>query len=592
MILIFGGTTEGRIVARVLDEAGSNYYYSTKGTLQDLVCKHGTRVTGAMNGETMIRFCKDHSIRLLIDAAHPFAIRLHQTIASTAETLGLPVIRYERRYPERDSRLVWCDHFEEAIHWLKEHRISNLLALTGVQTIPHLRPYWQEHPCWFRILRREESVRLAIASGFPEERLLFWQEGEDVDRLFRQIRPDAIITKESGESGFFSEKTRTAIELGIPVLVIKRPTLPESFYTVDGEHGLRYRTERLVPGFFPLRSGLTTGSCATAATLAAFQSLLSHTPRQTVAITLPNGESLTLPVKECFFGPDSCTCSVVKDAGDDPDVTDGCLIVAEVKLSSRPGVHFLPGHGVGIVTLPGLGIPIGEPAINPTPRTMITREVVRLLEQHDLSCALDVRISVPGGETLAQKTFNPRLGITRGISIIGTSGIVRPFSSEAFVLSIRKEIQVAKALGCTHLVINSGAKSEKTLRERFPHLLPQAFVHYGNFIGETLRIAETEGIDRITMGIMIGKAVKLAEGHLDTHSKNAVMNKEFLLSIARESHCPVALFPRIAEITLVRELWQILADHPAFFTCLLRHCYARCTPLLHHSHLEIILIED
>ena len=119
---------------------------------------------------------------------------------------------------------------------------------------------------------------------------------------------------------------------------------------------------------------------------------------------------------------------------------------------------------------------------------------------------------MPEGEALAQKTFNPRLGITGGISIIGTSGVVRPFSSEAFVNSIRKEIQVAKALGCNHIVINSGAKSEKTLRSRFPELPDQAFIHYGNFIGETLKLAETESIPSVTMGIMIGKAVKLADG--------------------------------------------------------------------------------
>ena len=181
---------------------------------------------------------------------------------------------------------------------------------------------------------------------------------------------------------------------------------------------------------------------------------------------------------------------MTKDAGDDPDVTNGYTILSTVSLTDAPGVHFLPGEGVGTVTLPGIGIPVGEPAINQTPRRMITNEVKQLLHSHGLHSGVAVRISVPGGSELAQKTFNPKLGIIGGISIIGTSGIVRPFSSEAFVNSIRKEIQVARALGCTDIVINSGAKSENYLRTRFPDLPPQAFIHYGNYIGETLRLAE------------------------------------------------------------------------------------------------------
>ena len=177
---------------------------------------------------------------------------------------------------------------------------------------------------------------------------------------------------------------------------------------------------------------------------------------------------------------------------------------------------------------------------------MITNEVKQLLHSHGLYSGVAVRISVPGGSELARKTFNPKLGIIGGISIIGTSGIVRPFSSEAFVNSIRKEIQVARALGCTDIVINSGAKSENYLRTRFPDLPPQAFIHYGNYIGETLRLAEEEGITRVTMGIMIGKAVKLAEGHLDTHSRNVVMNRDFITALATESHCPPENIAKVA----------------------------------------------
>lgn len=592
MIIIFGGTTEGRIAAKVLDEAGSPYYYSTRGNAQQIECKHGTRMTGGLDSNAMLEFCTTHDIRLIIDAAHPFASLLHSTVGAVSEQLDIPVIRLERRYPPRDESLVWCDSFDDAIDYLESHEINHLLALSGVQTIGKLRRYWEKHACHFRVLDREDSRTLAKQTGFPEKNLLFWHEGQDELALFRQLHPGAILTKESGESGYYEEKITAARQLGIPVIVIRRPPLPDSFYTVNGEHGLRYRVERLLPGFYPLRSGFTTGSCATAATRAALRGLLTRETQHSATITLPDGETVTLPVSSCVFTDSNCTCGVIKDAGDDPDVTNGYTVLSTVSLTTQPGIQFLPGEGVGTITLPGIGIPIGEPAINQTPRRMITNEIEQLLHSHGLHSGVSVRISVPGGSELAKKTFNPRLGITGGISIIGTSGIVRPFSSEAFVNSIRKEIQVARALGCPGIVINSGAKSENYLRSRFPDLPAQAFIHYGNYIGDTLRLANEEGITHITMGIMIGKAVKLAEGHLDTHSRNVVMNRDFITSLAVESHCHPANIARVAEITLARELWELFTDTPAFFTLLVDRCMTVCRPLLSHATLDIMLIPE
>lgn len=592
MIIIFGGTTEGRIAAKVLDEAGSPYYYSTRGNAQQIECKHGICVTGGLDSNAMLEFCTTHDIRLIIDAAHPFASLLHSTVGAVSEQLDIPVIRLERRYPPRDESLVWCDSFDDAIDYLESHEINHLLALSGVQTIGKLRRYWEKHACHFRVLDREDSRTLAKQTGFPEKNLLFWHEGQDELALFRQLHPGAILTKESGESGYYKEKVTAARQLGIPVIVIRRPPLPDSFYTVNGEHGLRYRVERLLPGFYPLRSGFTTGSCATAATRAALRGLLTQETQHSATITLPDGETVTLPVSSCVFTDSNCTCGVIKDAGDDPDVTNGYTVLSTVSLTTQPGIQFLPGEGVGTITLPGIGIPIGEPAINQTPRRMITNEIEQLLHSHGLHSGVSVHISVPGGSELAKKTFNPRLGITGGISIIGTSGIVRPFSSEAFLNSIRKEIQVARALGCPGIVINSGAKSENYLRSRFPDLPAQAFIHYGNYIGDTLRLANEEGITHITMGIMIGKAVKLAEGHLDTHSRNVVMNRDFITSLAVESHCHPANIARVAEITLARELWELFTDTPAFFTLLVDRCMTVCRPLLSHATLDIMLIPE
>lgn len=614
MILILGGTTEGRVAVRVADEAAATYYYSTKGTLQSIECAHGIRLTGAMNAEEMECFCRDHAIKLLIDAAHPFAQVLHQTIEKVSKCLQIPVIRYERRYPPRDEDLTWCDSYADAIHQMENKGIQRLLALSGVNTLAPLRPYWRSHTTWFRILEREESLSLAEKQGFPQERLVFYREGEDELKLLEQLHPDAILTKESGFSGYFTDKVNAARQFGIPVFVVKRPALPETFYRVYGEDGLRKQIERLLPEFFPLKSGYTTGACATAAAKAALLALLTREEQTESQITLPSGEQITLPVAYTEWAGCSATCTVIKESGDDPDVTNhsrirvtvqlsldasGCATVMaqeeycqETESDDTGRVIFQAGEGVGTVTLPGLGLKVGGPAINATPRKMIRQELIPLLPSPD-SVAI-VTVSVPGGEELAKRTFNPKLGIIGGISIIGTSGIVRPFSSDAFIASIRKEASVAKAIGCETLVINSGAKSERYLRSLYASLPPQSFVHYGNFIGETLKIAADLGFKQVILGIMIGKAVKLAEGFLDTHSKKVVMNKGFLQDVAKEAKCEEATVDAINRITLARELWELLTekDQNRFFPLLLQKCKSYCAPILPDGELTLLLISE
>ena len=570
MILILGGTTEGRLAVRVADAAGSPYWYSTRGDLQQVECRNGTHISGAMDEAAMAAFCVEHGIRLLVDAAHPFASVLHGTVAAVAESLDLPVVRVERSYPAEDPDIRWCESYDDALSKLEADGITRLLALTGVQTIGSLRPYWERHDCWFRILNREESQQKAVWEGFPQERIVYYEE-DDEAALIARLQPQAIITKESGESGGFPEKVAAARAAGIPVYAVRRPALPAGFETVTGEHGLRKAIERLVPGFFPLRSGFTTGACATAAAKAALMTLLGREVGASVEIRFPDGELLSLPVASIVRNPASA--SVIKDAGDDPDVTNGCEVVVTVAFSDEPGIHFLQGEGVGRVTLPGLGLPIGGPAINKVPRQMMERELKALY-----TGGLDVTVSVTGGRELAKRTFNPKLGVVDGISIIGTSGIVRPFSNEAFVESIRREIEVAIAVGSPMLVINSGAKSEAFLKTRYPELPPQAFVHYGNAIGETLKIAAELKVGKVVMGIMLGKAVKLAEGHLDTHSKSVVMNRTFLKEVAAEAGCSPATAEAIDTLTLARELWDGLPaeDAEVFFTAILKRCEAVC----------------
>ena len=298
---------------------------------------------------------------------------------------------------------------------------------------------------------------------------------------------------------------------------------------------------------------------------------------------------VTLPIERVTLQSDRATAIVIKDAGDDPDVTNGCEIGATVSFNHSSEIRFLQGEGVGKVTLPGIGLPVGDPAINPTPRQMIRHELSALYQG-----GLDVEIFVPKGRELALRTFNPKLGIVDGISIIGTSGVVRPFSSEAFVESIRREIEVCLAIGAPRLVLNSGAKSERFVKREYPDLPPQAFVHYGNFIGESLRVAGELRVKEVIMGIMLGKAVKLAEGSLDTHSKKTVMNKDFLKRLALEAGCGENTIQAMEEMTLARELWKILPEEEqrCFFPLLLSRCLKHLVSFLPGGQLSILLIDE
>lgn len=476
-----------------------------------------------------------------------------------------------------------------------------MLALTGVNTVAKLKPYWQKHNCWFRILDRDESRSIIQKENFPIEQVLYYQQGGDETLLFEKFKPQAIITKESGKSGGFKEKVLAARKLNIPVLVVKRPVLSPDFISVYGENGLRKQIEKLLPEFFDLKTGYTTGTCATAATKAALTALLTKENQTKISITLPNGEWIKLSIHSTILEDSLASCSVIKDAGDDPDVTNGHEIVSTVQLTQEhKGVRFLQGKGIGVVTLPGLGLEIGGPAINKTPRMMMKRELFKVmrhyqdkLSEQGLKTGIDVTISVPKGEEIALRTFNPKLGITGGISIIGTSGIVKPFSSEAFIASIRREMQVAKALGCKNVVVNSGAKSERFVKQQYPNLPPQAFIHYGNFIGETIIAASELGFERLTMGIMIGKAVKLAEGSLDTHSKKVVMNKEFISALAKEAGCSETTMAAIQQITMARQLWDVIPKTEAtFFSLIVRKCHQVCIPLFPNGTLDILLIDE
>ena len=592
MILVFGGTTEGRKAVEVLEEAGTPYYYSTRSDGQKIELVHGNHLTGGMEVPEMIQCCKEHSIRLIIDAAHPFAEELHRNLLFVAKHIQAPIIRYDRIYPPHDQDLIWCKDYNDAIQQLEANGIERLLALTGVNTIGRLRPYWEKYEdCWFRILNRRASHFVAKANHFPEERLVYY-ETDDTTDLIGDLQPQAIITKESGLSGGFTEKVEAARQASIKVFVVERPNYPPHtpnpqnvhIETVNGPCGLRRAVEKLLPEFYPLHSGLTTGTCATAAAIAATIRLLKNETPKEVPVLLPNGETIQVPVGYgerlrvgASAGMDYAYC--IKDAGDDPDVTNGI----EVRASVKPADTFeiIGGEGVGRFTLPGFDFPPCEAAINKAPREMIRKNI-----KEDMR----IIISVPDGAEIARRTFNPRLGIEGGISIIGVSGIVKPFSEEAFIDSIRKCMNVAQASGTSRVVINSGGKSERFVKALYPNLPQQAFVEYGNFVGETLKIAHELDIKNITLGVMLGKAVKLAAGQLDTHSRKATMNKTFIQQMLDETGCQAD----VEKITLARELWQVIPQEKIEDFChvVLKHCLQHCSPLVPQARLTLLLIDD
>ncbi len=588
MILVFGGTTEGRIAVKALDEGEGGYYYSTRSPLQEVDCAHGEHISGEMTEDMMIDLCRNKSIKLIVDAAHPFAEHLHSTIAKVASILTIPVIRFERKYPEISNyNVIWCDDYGDAISKMEENGIHHLLALTGVQTIPKLRKYWERNDTSFRILNREESKEKARLYGFPSSKLVYYDENNTY-ALIEGFSPEAILTKETGDTGGFIEKVNAALANKVKVFVVRRPKLSDNFIVVDGRHGLRREIEQLYPEFYPLHTGFTTGSCATAAAKAALIALVSGNAMTEVSFKIPEGETMRMRVESVEVTSQSATASVIKDSGDDPDVTDGCRIAATVSYSSQPGITFHGGEGIGTVTLTGLGLEIGEPAINPVPRKNISEELSAIY-----SGGLDLTISLENGGTLCEKTFNPRVGVVGGVSIIGTTGIIRPFSHEAFIDCIRREMDVALAMNCERIVVNSGGKSERFMKTIYPNLPPYAFIHYGNAIGETMEIGREKGVPRMTIGIMLGKAVKLAEGKMDTHSHKITANREFLKSLAKSSGCSDESLEVFEQFNLARELPSLLNedDSSLFFSALLRLCHKHCAEIFPNA-LEAVLLAD
>jgi cobalt-precorrin-5B (C1)-methyltransferase len=308
-----------------------------------------------------------------------------------------------------------------------------------------------------------------------------------------------------------------------------------------------------------LRSGFTTGACAAAASRGALLALLSQQPVPNAAIRLPGGQMVEFALHSCIFSESEGRASVIKDAGDDPDVTHQAEICSRVTWAKESGVVFQRGVGVGLVTKRGLPVAPGEPAINPAPRKLIADMILETLGEFGLACrGVQVEISVPQGEELAKKTFNPRLGIVGGISILGTTGIVVPYSTAAWLASVTQEIDVAVAQGLTDLVLTVGARSERLARQLWP-LPEEAFVQMGPFFGDALQHCATAGVKKLRLAAMIGKLAKFAAGNAAVHSNVSSQDFVFLANLARAAGADMTLCAQITAANTAQEVSDLVS---------------------------------
>lgn len=319
-----------------------------------------------------------------------------------------------------------------------------------------------------------------------------------------------------------------------------------------------------------LRSGYTTGACAAAAAKAAALALVRQTTVTRSEITLPGGGSARFPVGRCDILPDRAACSVIKDAGDDPDVTDGAEIIATVILKGEPGITIGGGQGVGTVTKPGLEVPVGEAAINPVPRRMIAAAVESVLREQAAVRGVDVIIAVHNGEKLAEKTLNKRIGIVGGISIIGTTGIVVPYSVEAYKASISQALDIAVACGGRHIILTTGRRSEKFAQAEMA-LPDECFIQAGDFIGYSLDECAGKKVEKVTVWGMTGKISKLAAGDLYTNISDSRVDIGFLVEVAAGCGLTPEEIGRLRQAVTANHLRRLLPEH-----CVTRFCDKLC----------------
>jgi len=304
-----------------------------------------------------------------------------------------------------------------------------------------------------------------------------------------------------------------------------------------------------------LRRGWTTGACATAAAKASYIGLLTGQIPSEVQITLPGGQTPSFFVKDTCISKVDIMAAIEKDAGDDPDVTHGSIVRVTIRRSEK--LIFKAGHGVGKVTKPGLPIEVGEPAINPGPRKMIEQNLQAIANEHGVDLNIEIEISIDNGAALAKKTWNPRLGIVGGLSILGTTGIVIPYSCAAWIASIHQGIDVARATGITHVAACTGKTSEEAVTALYG-FEPSSILDMGDFVGGTIKYLRTYPIPKVTIASGFGKISKLAAGHMDLHSKRSQVDPNFIASLAARSGINKNICTQIAKAESAGNIIEII----------------------------------
>jgi len=485
---------------------------------------------------------------------------------------------------------------DACVESIQNKGLERVLSLVGVKNLPKIKKALPDRDIWFRILNFPDSIRIANEAEVKEERLLVSSRFEDLlleEDLIKVHGIQAIMTKESGYSGLLDKKMDLAMKYEIPLFIVKRPDLPEFDKIIKTRSEFQsYLDEAFGIKRLELAHGYTTGTSASISAKAALKALIAQEEIEWERIDLPNNREAMMPIHYTEFTKEYGICTVIKNSGDDPDITDGTEIGCRISFNETGEIRFIKGEGVGTVTKAGLEMPIGDPAVNPVPRQIMQRELKQVLDTNQIEKGLDVSVFVPMGAKLAKKTFNPRLGIEGGISIIGTTGILKPFSAEAYIETIKKHVRFAVENGSSQVFINSGGRSERYLKQKFPEMPSQAYIQYGNFIGDTIHAINGSGVEKVTMGIMMGKAVKLAEGHLDTHSKKVVFNKDFLIQLAKEANYDASYVNQIKEVNMARDLESIFpfTGDEVFYKHLKRKCREVLEKEIEDYKIELLLM--
>ena len=343
-----------------------------------------------------------------------------------------------------------------------------------------------------------------------------------------------------------------------------------------------------------LRTGFTTGSCATASSKAGILSIINQEKIEQVDIILPKRSRLDIQINSCEFTTNTAKCSVIKDGGDDPDVTHGAEIIVDIELTNNAGeIEIDGGEGVGRVTKPGLGLEIGSAAINPTPKKMILENIMEVGKELLEKNGVKIKVSVPKGKELGPKTDNPRIGIMEGISILGTSGIVIPYSTASFAAAIRQQIAVVSSMNDDNVVLTTGGRSEDFARAII-ELPDHSFIQMGDFSGYTIKQCAKQGLKKAYVAGFIGKLAKMAAGVKQTHVKGGKVDMKFLSELAKRCDAKSDTISKILGANTARNVQEIIMEDKVdgFFDEVTKEA---CNQMRQHSEekipVEVILFD-